>query len=116
MNDLVPIGTLVQTGRAGIFEVVGYKDMYPHKHGAMKHYMRGAESDYADLTKPPVQYYKVQKRYNVHFHPLNGKETILVDKVYPIGPLLTQGLKKHTKSLENLQKLIELNNSQYKFE
>lgn len=115
MDDLVPIGTLVQISRAGLFEVVGYEDRYFYKMDIKYSNHVPESSIYADLTRPPVQYYKLQKRYNIHFHPLNGKETIVVDKVYPIGPLLTQGLKKHTKSLENLYKLIELNNSQYKF-
>ncbi len=111
-DNLVPIGTIVQTGRAGLFEVVGYKDMYPYTMN-IKYANHVPESSiYADLSKPPVKYYNVQKRYNVHFHPINGRETILVDKVYPIGDLLESALKKHTKSLENINKLIELNKSQ----
>ena len=114
-DNLVPIGTIVQTHRVGLFEVVGYEDRYYNIHSNSRNFMLPITSQYADLSKPPVKYYKVQKRYNVHFHPMNGKETIIQDKVYPIGDLLESALKKHTKSLENINKLIELNKSQYKF-
>jgi hypothetical protein len=115
-DNLAPIGTIVKTYRAGLFEVVEYVDRYERIKNELKRWMVPEDSEYADLSKPPVKYYKVQKRYNVHFHPMKSKETLVEDKVYPIGDLLTSALRKHTKSLENINKLIELNKSQYKFE
>jgi hypothetical protein len=73
-NDLVPIGTIVKTYRAGLFEIVGYVDRYFHTINGTRGWMVSEDSEYADLSKPPVKYYKVQKRYNVHFHPMNGKK------------------------------------------
>lgn len=115
MDNLVPIGTLIQTYRVGIWEIVGYQDMYPYKNVKLSKHHVLPSSKYADLNEKPVKYYLIQKRYNSNFHLVKGNKVISTSSVYPIGPLLTQGLKKHTKSLENLQKLIEINNSQYKF-
>lgn len=111
-DNLVPIGTLVQTYKSGLFEVVGYEDRYHSIHSNNRNFMLPSTSQYADLNKPPVTFYKLQKRYNVHFHPMNGKQIDIQAKVYPIGDLLESALKKHTKSLENINKLIELNKSQ----
>lgn len=116
MNDLVPIGTLIQTYRAGIWEIVGYQDMYPYKNVKLSTHHVLPSSEYADLNREPVKYYLIQKRYNSNFHLVRGNQVLSTSSVYPIGLLLTQGLKKHTKSLENLQKLIEINDKQYKFE